>query len=325
MSEKEISEKQDGVNFRAVDWKKASAIFLKVIFATGILNIPTTMYSLGAVGGTLSVIGWALLNTYCGVILGDFRNNHKNCHSIADISGVLGDHGTCTVWFAFVGMVSVAAAASVRKLEKIGWLTWAGFISIFVAVSIVVIGVAVRHCHRPAYAPQTGPYELGYYVIAYPTFSAGFTASATIFGSSASTSAFLPIIAEMKNAKEYRKALYACGVIKKVAYGIALFGLVISGYLYLHICAKYLLVRILRNSKHLQLNTTIHWATWLGCVWDLAGLGFVLSEAVPVYNWLAALSGSLCFAPLALALPGLMWVYDHKPWIKETLTQQVMY
>ncbi|RDW67535.1 hypothetical protein BP6252_08931 [Coleophoma cylindrospora] len=381
---------KDGVNFRTVGWQKASVIFLKVIFATGVLNIPTAMYSLGAVGGTLSVVGWTLLNTYCGVILGDFRNNHKNCHSIADMSGVMGgkivqelvgvifiiayvlssgsgilgvavalnalsDHATCTVWFAFVGMILVAAAASVRKLEKIGWLTWAGFASIFVSVFVVVVAVAVRE--RPAYAPQTGPYELGYYVIAHPSFSAGMTASATIFGASAGTSAFLPVISEMKNPKEYRKALYACmgfvtvsytafslvvyrycgkwvtspslgsagGVFKKIAYGIALFGLVISGCLYLHICAKYLFVRILRNSKHLQLNTTVHWATWLGCVWGLAGLGFVLSEAVPVYNWLAALSGSLCFAPLALTLPGLLWIYDHKPWIKGSLPQQLMY
>jgi hypothetical protein len=176
-------------------------------------------------------------------------------------------------------------------------------------------------------------------------------------GSSAGTSAFLPVIAEMRNPKEYRKALYACmsfvtvtytifslvlyrycgkwvtspslgsagGVVKKAAYGIAFFDLVISGCLYLHICAKYLFVRILRNAKHLQLNTAIHWGTWLGCVWGLAGLGFVLSEAVPVYNWLAALSGSLCFAPLALTLPGFFWVYDHKSWIKGSLLQQVIY
>jgi hypothetical protein len=194
-------------------------------------------------------------------------------------------------------------------------------------------------------------------VIAHPSFANGITATSNIFGSSAGTSAFLPVISEMKNPKEYRKALFACmsfvtvtytvfslvvyrycgqwvtspslgsagGVIKKAAYGIALFGLVISGCLYLHICAKYLFVRILRNTKHLQLNTVVHWSTWLGCVWGLAALGFVLSEAVPVYNWLSALSGSLCFAPLALTLPGLMWIYDHKPWIRGTLVQQLIY
>lgn len=53
----------DGVNFRNVSWPRATIIFLKIIFATGVLSIPTAMYSLGAVGGALSVIGWSIMNT----------------------------------------------------------------------------------------------------------------------------------------------------------------------------------------------------------------------------------------------------------------------
>lgn len=57
---KKISE---GVQFRTVSWQRACVIFLKVIFALGILSIPTAMYNLGAVGGALSLIGWQTLNT----------------------------------------------------------------------------------------------------------------------------------------------------------------------------------------------------------------------------------------------------------------------
>jgi hypothetical protein len=48
------------------------------------------MYSLGAVGGALSVIGWGALNTYLGIVQGNFRNSHPGCHSIADMAEVLG-------------------------------------------------------------------------------------------------------------------------------------------------------------------------------------------------------------------------------------------
>jgi amino acid permease len=61
-----------------------------VIFATGVLSIPTAMFSLGALGGALSVIGWGALNTYTAVVQGNFRNSHPGCHSIADMSEVLG-------------------------------------------------------------------------------------------------------------------------------------------------------------------------------------------------------------------------------------------
>ena len=348
------------------------------------------MYSLGALGGALSVIGWGALNTYTGVIQGNFRNAHAGCHSIADMcyvmggiwlkeavgalfliayvlcagSGILGvsiglnalsTHGACTVWFSFVATVIVAGCASVRKFYSIGWLTWAGFISIFAAVFIVVIAVTTRD--RPAGAPQTGDFELGYFVIGHPTFIAGITASATIFVSSAGTSAFLPVISEMRRPKDFNKALYTCMAIvqsaylcfslvvykwcgqwvaspslgsagptvKKVAFGIGLIGLIVSACLYLHVAAKYLFVRILRNSPHLQKNTVIHWGTWLSCTFGLSCISFILAEAVPIFNYLIALTGSVCFAPLAIMLPGFMWLYDHSEYRKGAMSHKLMY
>lgn len=61
--EHEVFKKDGKVNFRTVGWPRASVIFLKVIFATGVLSIPTAMFNLGALGGALSVIGWGALNT----------------------------------------------------------------------------------------------------------------------------------------------------------------------------------------------------------------------------------------------------------------------
>jgi len=84
----EVFKTTAGVNFRTVEWPRATVIFLKVIFAVGVLTIPTAMYDLGAVGGTLSVVGWGLLNTWAAMIQGDFRNNHRGCHGIADMAEV---------------------------------------------------------------------------------------------------------------------------------------------------------------------------------------------------------------------------------------------
>jgi hypothetical protein len=165
----------DGVEFRLVGWIKASVIFLKrkslnnptslltilihhqVVFATGVLSIPIAMYSLGAIGGSLSVIGWGSLNTYFAIVQGNFRNKHAHCHSVADMAHVVGgpifrevvgflfivayvlcagsgivglsagfnalsDHAMCSVWWALVAYVLVVGCASVRKFEKIGWL-----------------------------------------------------------------------------------------------------------------------------------------------------------------------------------------------------------
>ncbi|KAJ5460134.1 uncharacterized protein N7458_001686 [Penicillium daleae] len=380
----------DGVSFRDVGWFKACILFVKVLFATGVLSIPSALLSLGAVGGAISIIAWGAFNTYAFVILGNFRLRRPHCHSVADMAEVVGGvvgkeitgllfiigyvlvtgsgivgvstalnalshHAACTVWWSFIAMVGVIATASIRKLTHVGWLSYAGFISIYVAVLIVVIGVTTRD--RPAAAPQTGPYDLGYVAINNPGFAAGMVASSTIFVSSAGTSAFLPVISEMRNPKDYKKALYPCmglvtasylafslvvyrwcgqwvaspslgsagQTIKMVSYGVALLGLIVSATLYLHIGAKYLFVRILGKTRHLQANSVIHWGTWLACTVVLGAISFILAEAIPIFNYLIALVGSFCFAPLAISLPGLLWLYDHGHYLKGSLMQKVKF
>ncbi|KAK9420693.1 putative Transmembrane amino acid transporter [Seiridium unicorne] len=387
----EVFNKQEGqVDFRTVSWIHASVIFLKVIFATGVLTIPSAMYVLGALPGAINVLGWQFLNTYCAIIQGNFRNAHAGCHSIADMAYVVGgvwlkevvgifflvtyaivgasgmfgasvalnalsNHAICTNYFMLISMVAVFALASARKFEKIAWLTWVGFLSVFIAVFIVVIGVTTRD--RPAAAPQTGDFELGYRVIGNPTFVAGITSVSTIFCSGAGTSAFLPVISEMKRPRDYNKAVYLCmgivtasylsfslvvyrwcgqwvaspslgsagDLIKKVAYGIGLIGLLVSACLYIHVAAKYIFVRILRHSIHLQKNSVVHWSVWLSCTFGMSAVAFLIASGIPIFNYLLALAGSLTFAPLALGLPGYLWVYDNQHYRKGSWWQVLVY
>ncbi|KAK1980691.1 transmembrane amino acid transporter [Colletotrichum cereale] len=387
----EVFKRGEGtVDFRTVSWIHASVIFLKVIFATGVLTIPSAMFVLGALPGAINVLGWQFLNTYCAIIQGNFRNTHAGCHSIADMANVVGgawlkeivglfflvtyaivgasgifgtsvafnalsNHAICTNYFMLVATAAVFILASARKFEKIAWLTWAGFLSVYIAVFIVV--VAVTQLDRPAAAPQTGDFDLGYHVIGNPNFVTGITSVATIFCSGAGTSAFLPVISEMKKPRDYNKAVYLCMavvtasyltfslvvyrwcgqwvaspslgsagyVVKKVSYGIGLIGLMVSACLYIHVAAKYLFVRILRNSVHLQKNSVVHWSVWLGCTFGMSVVSFLLASGIPIFNYLLALAGSLTFAPLALGLPGYLWVFDHQHYRQGTWWQVMVY
>lgn len=179
------------VDFRTVSWIHTSVIFLKrkcscvqqcfrvltkgctVIFATGVLTIPSAMFTLGAVPGAINVLGWQFLNTWCALVQGQFKTNHPSCHSIADMgqlvggrivkeitgilflvafvivgaSGMVGvstalnalsNHSLCTNYFSIIAALMVGLCASVRRFEKLTWITWAGFASVFIAVFIVV-------------------------------------------------------------------------------------------------------------------------------------------------------------------------------------------
>lgn len=55
----------------------------------------------------------------------------------------------------------------------------------------------------------------------------------------------------------------------------------------------------------------------------LGAISFLLAEAIPIFNYLIALVGSVCFAPLAISFPGLLWLYDHGHYLKGSLVQKV--
>ena len=243
----------------------------------------------------------------------------------------------------------------IRTWGKMTWPLTFGFVSVMAGVLVVVIGVTLGD--RPAAAPQTGPYELGFYTIAHPTFAAGITAACSIFISSCGCPGYLPVIAEMRRPQDFKKpavivavlvgAIYLsfsmvmyrwCGqwiaspslgsagpLLKKVAYGLALPSLVVSAGIFNHTSSKYLFVRLLRNTKHLQSNSLIHWSTWIGCNAGVGILAFILAEAIPVFNYILSLEASLFFAPMSLMFPAFFWMYDYKHYRTGTFGQKFAY
>lgn len=292
--------------------------------------------------GIMTVLGQVLV-TAGGVV------------TIGTAFNALTDHSACTAVFALVSTILITMCSSVRTFSRLGWLTWFGFVTFTIAV--FVFTVAVTQVDRPAAAPQTGDFELGFVPIAYPTFVLGMVNAINLFIFSSGSSMFLPVISEMKRPQDYRKAciwtgvivglmylvfslvIYRyCGVwlstpafgsagtvIKKVSYGIAMPGLIIGVGIYQHVPAKYLFVRFLRDSKHLQINSFTHWGTWIGINLALGSAAYIVAEAVPILNYLLALAGAVVFVNFSYVFPALLWMDDHKGFRTGTLAQQVKY
>lgn len=90
--------------------------------------------------------------------------------------------------------------------------------------------VGVTTLDRPAAAPQTGPFDLGYRLVGHPDFASGITAASTIFVSSSGTGAFLPVISEMRHPRDYHKAVHACMSFVTAAYLALALSLVMYRY-----------------------------------------------------------------------------------------------
>lgn len=80
---------------------------------------------------------------------------------------------------------------------------------------------------------------------------------------------------------------------QKAAFGICLPNLLIAGSLYVHTAAKVIFVRLFRQSRHKHDHTVIGWSTWIFlCVIGTA-VAFVLSVAIPIFNYLISIAASL--------------------------------
>lgn len=242
--------------------------------------------------------------------------------------------------------MAVAAAigfltGSIRTLGKITWLAWAGVISIIVALLTLTIAVGLQD--RPAEAPQTGPYVSNYKLIGDPTFNEGMNAINTFVFAYAGTPAFFAVISEMRNPKDYNKAMYICqgtmtavyllvGIVvyyfcgsyvsspalgsagpllKRVCYGLALMGLIASTCLVTHYPAKYVFLRAMKGSKHLISNSKIHWMTWLSCTLGVTIVAYIICSAVPNFGSLISLVGALLATFMSMQPLGAMWLYDN--------------
>ncbi|KAH0602167.1 hypothetical protein MHUMG1_01046 [Metarhizium humberi] len=147
---------------------------------------------------------------------GNFRNSPAGCHSIADMAEVVGglwlkevtgvsflvtyiivcepgifgtsvalkalsNHAVCTNYFMLVATALVFLTSSISKFEKIAWLTWFGFLSVHIAVFIAEYG----HPQLPCFFVQNTSHVL----------------SVDVFCSGAGTSAFLPVMSEMRKPR----------------------------------------------------------------------------------------------------------------------------
>lgn len=235
-------------------------------------------------------------------------------------------HATCTAVFVAVSAVVGWLLCSIKTLGNITWLGWVGLISILASVITMTIACGVQE--QPAAAPLHIPWVKQVKVFATTDAVHGIGAITNVLYAFAATPTYWGIISEMRDPRAYNRvmvlsvllclALYIvlgclvyqfCGqyvanpalgsagvLMKRVCYGIAIPGLLVSLCIYAHLAAKFMFVRILSGSRDLSRGTAKHWATWFGCTTAVMGTAYILGSAIPTFDAIVGFIGSL-FTP----------------------------
>ncbi|KAF2716484.1 amino acid transporter [Polychaeton citri CBS 116435] len=250
-------------------------------------------------------------------------------------------HGTCTAVFVAIAAIVGFCLGSIQTLGRISWLAWIGLTCIIASIFTVTIAVGIED--RPSAAPKGGVWVSDYKIVGDPSFTEAISAVSALVFAYAGTPAFFSIVSEMRDPRHYTRSLlicqggvtivyvvigivvyYYCGsyvaspalgsagtTVKKVAYGLALPGLIVTTTLTIHLPAKYIFIRSLRGTKHLASNSKIHWAVWIGCTFGVAMVAYIIASAIPVFGGLVSLIGALLGTLMSFQPMGCMWLYDN--------------
>ncbi|BGP40554.1 hypothetical protein JCM10449v2_004516 [Rhodotorula kratochvilovae] len=366
------------VNYRSVGWKTTVIFLIKSQIGIGVLGLPSAFNTLGLVPGILVFFLFAGMTMWTDYYVGIFKIKHPQVYSISDCGSLmfgrfggelfgvaywlfctftcgsalltistafnaLSMHAICTAAWVAIAAVIVFPLASIRTFGDLKMLGWVAIVSILAGIFIVVIAVGAGG--RPSLAPPAPePLDLNVRAFANPTFAEAMSAVSSIFFAFTGTSSFLPIASEMRNPRDYPKAVFvgqsfvtavyfivalvvylyagqyvaspalgtAGALIKRVAFGIALPGIIFSAILFTHLPAKWIFVRVLRGSHHLNHSTKTHWVVWLSCTGGCLLFSYVIASAIPVFNGLVGLIGALPAPIITLHAEALMWLFDNR-------------
>ncbi len=164
-------------------------------------------------------------------------------------------------WLALVGVVSILTSGESLYKFHLNLLPANSMCIVF------VVAIAVGVQDRPAAAPKDVPWISDFHLVGSPTFGEAITAVTGFTYAYGSIPAYFPIYAEMRDPRKYTRCVvishiamttiylvvgcvvyYYCGsyvsspalgsaggTMKKIAYGIALPGLLISATLFIHV------------------------------------------------------------------------------------------
>jgi hypothetical protein len=118
-------------------------------------------------------------------------------------------------------------------------------------------------------------------------------------------------------------ALLSAGpLISRIVFGIALPVIFISGSINTTVVCRYIHGKVFANSTARHVNTPKGWATWLGLVFTVTVLAWIIAEAIPVFSDILSISSSLFVSGLSYYIPPVLWFvllkqgkwYDRENW-----------
>ncbi|KAL6410623.1 transmembrane amino acid transporter [Ilyonectria robusta] len=260
--------------------------------------------------------------------------SHALTGSIALVT-INGGH-VCSIAFSAVSAIILLILAIPPSFTEVAILGYIDFVSILAAIGLTIIATAIQASDSPGGLS-------GVTWSAYPkddlSFSEAFVAVSNIVFAYSFAIGQFSFMDEMHTPKDFMKSIWANGVmqvliytltgalcyafigstvqspallsagelISKIAFGIALPVIFISGSINTTVALRYVHGRIYKNSIHRYINTPIGWASWILIVAVFTIIAWIIAETIPIFSDLLSLCSALFVSGFSFYIPGIMW------------------
>ena len=202
----------------------------------------------------------------------------------------------------FITMVATGVEASdaVGGLSAVQWSAWPpddiSFASVFLSTTNIVFAYSFAVCQYSFMAEMHTPkdYVKSIWMVGIIEIVVYTLTGAIIYAFTGSDVQSPAILSSSK-------------LVSRVAFGIALPVIFISGSINTTVVGKYIMGRVFPTSELRYVNTKRGWIIWVFLIALLTIIAWVIAEAIPFFNALLGLISALFISGFSFYFPALFW------------------
>jgi len=263
------------------------------------------------------------------------------------------NNGACSIVFGVVSAIILLVLALPPSFAEVAILGYIDFASIMLAIGITIIATGVLRTEVGVRSDWSAwPAEDADFISAF------IAVTNIVFAYSFAICQF-SFMDEMHTPKDFVKSIWALGTIEiviytltgaliysfvgqdvkspallsaspllaKIAFGIALPVIFISGSINTTVVARYIHGRMYRDTVTQYINTPKGWTTWVILITVITVIAWVIAEAIPFFSDLLAISSSLFVSGFTFYFPAMMWymlIRQGSPFSRENILTSAM-
>ncbi|KAJ9629478.1 hypothetical protein H2203_001852 [Taxawa tesnikishii (nom. ined.)] len=329
--------------FHKLGWKRLTICLIVEAIALGSLSLPSAFAAVGMVAGTILSVGLGLIAIYTSYVVGQVKLKFPDVEHYADaVRLIWGRFG-----YELTGAIPPLLLAIPPTFAEFAILGYVDFASIIIAIGITIIATGVEAHNAPGGLSAVNwsawpPEDI--------SFSSAFNAVTNIVFAYSFAVCQFSFMSELHTPKDYVKSIWALGlieifiytvtgalvyafvgqsvsspallsaghVVSRVAFGIALPVIFISGSINATVAGRYILGRAFKNSPIRFINTKAGWAVWIGILIVQIIIAWVVAEAIPFFGDLLGIISSLFSSGFTFYFPALFWfqLIKEGPWYR---------